>query len=44
MAKLNHPANLKYSETDEWVRVEGDEATVGRMIELCHNLESPFVL
>jgi len=29
MAKLNHPANLKYSKTDEWVRVEGDEATVG---------------
>lgn len=29
MAKLNHPANLKYSETDEWVRVDGDEATIG---------------
>jgi glycine cleavage system H protein len=29
MAKLNHPANLKYSKTDEWVRVEGDVATVG---------------
>ena len=29
MAKLNHPANLKYSKTDEWVRVEGDEATIG---------------
>jgi len=29
MAKLNHPANLKYSETDEWVRVEGDQATIG---------------
>ena len=29
MAKLNHPANLKYSKTDEWVRVNGDEATVG---------------
>jgi glycine cleavage system H protein len=29
MAKLNHPANLKYSKTDEWVRVEGGEATVG---------------
>ena len=29
MAKLNHPANLKYSKTDEWVRVDGDEATVG---------------
>ncbi len=29
MAKLNHPANLKYSKTDEWVRVEGDQAIVG---------------
>jgi len=29
MAKLNHPTNLKYSKTDEWVRVEGDEAVVG---------------
>jgi glycine cleavage system H protein len=29
MAKLNHPANLKYSKTDEWVRVDGEEATVG---------------
>jgi len=29
MANLNHPANLKYSKTDEWVRVDGDQATVG---------------
>ncbi|HLX58765.1 MAG TPA: glycine cleavage system protein GcvH [Ktedonobacteraceae bacterium] len=29
MAKLNHPANLKYSKTDEWVRVEGEQATIG---------------
>ena len=29
MASLNHPNNLKYSKTDEWVRVEGDNATVG---------------
>src|SRR5213082_43574 len=29
MASLNHPANLKYSKTDEWVRVEGDTATIG---------------
>jgi glycine cleavage system H protein len=29
MASLNHPTNLKYSKTDEWVRVEGDQATVG---------------
>jgi glycine cleavage system H protein len=29
MANLKHPANLKYTETDEWVRVEGDQATIG---------------
>lgn len=29
MANLSHPANLKYSETDEWVRVEGNQATIG---------------
>ncbi len=29
MANLNHPANLKYSKSDEWVRVEGDIAFVG---------------
>ena len=29
MASLNHPGNLKYSKTDEWVRVEGDEAIIG---------------
>ena len=29
MAKLNHPDTLRYSETDEWVRVEGDEAVIG---------------
>ncbi|HZS76694.1 MAG TPA: glycine cleavage system protein GcvH [Ktedonobacteraceae bacterium] len=29
MASLNHPDNLKYSKTDEWVRVEGDQATIG---------------
>jgi glycine cleavage system H protein len=29
MAKLNHPDNLKYSKTDEWVRVEGDQAVIG---------------
>lgn len=29
MAKLNHPANLKYSKSDEWVRVDGNEATIG---------------
>ena len=29
MASLNHPDNLKYSNSDEWVRVEGDLATIG---------------
>ncbi|MBO0780546.1 MAG: glycine cleavage system protein GcvH [Ktedonobacteraceae bacterium] len=29
MASLNHPANLKYSTTDEWIRVEGDQAVIG---------------
>ncbi|MBV9257985.1 MAG: glycine cleavage system protein GcvH [Ktedonobacteraceae bacterium] len=29
MANLNHPKDLKYSTSDEWVRVEGDEAVIG---------------
>ena len=29
MAGLNHPDNLKYSKTDEWVRVEDDRAIIG---------------
>lgn len=29
MASLNHPENLKYTKTDEWVRVEGDEVVIG---------------
>lgn len=29
MASLNYPGNLRYSKTDEWVRVEGDEAVIG---------------
>jgi glycine cleavage system H protein len=29
MGSLNHPANLKYSASDEWVRIEGDQATIG---------------
>ena len=29
MAKLNHPEDLKYSKTDEWVRIEGNLATIG---------------
>jgi glycine cleavage system H protein len=29
MAAVNTPDNLKYAKTDEWVRVDGDEATIG---------------
>ena len=29
MANLNHPSNLKYSKTDEWVRVDGEQAVIG---------------
>jgi len=29
MTSLNNPDNLKYSKSDEWVRVEGDLATIG---------------
>jgi len=29
MAKLNYPSDLKYSKSDEWVRVEGNQATIG---------------
>ncbi|GAC1398343.1 MAG: glycine cleavage system protein GcvH [Ktedonobacteraceae bacterium] len=29
MAKLQYPDNLKYSKTDEWIRVEGNLATIG---------------
>jgi glycine cleavage system H protein len=29
MAKLNHPGNLKYSKSDEWVRVDGASAVIG---------------
>ena len=29
MANLTYPANLKYTESDEWVRVDGDQATIG---------------
>lgn len=29
MASLNHPGNVKYSKTDEWVRIEGDRAVIG---------------
>ncbi len=29
MASLNHPADLKYSKTDEWVRIQGNQATIG---------------
>jgi glycine cleavage system H protein len=29
MASLNHPADLKYTKSDEWVRIEGDQVTIG---------------
>ena len=29
MASLNHPSHLKYSKSDEWVRVEGENAVIG---------------
>jgi glycine cleavage system H protein len=29
MSRLQHPDNLRYAETHEWVRVEGDQATIG---------------
>ncbi|MCU0511939.1 MAG: glycine cleavage system protein GcvH [Anaerolineae bacterium] len=29
MAALNYPSDLKYAKSDEWVRVEGDIATLG---------------
>ncbi len=29
MANLNHPSDLRYTKTHEWVRVSGNEATVG---------------
>lgn len=29
MAELKFPEDLKYAESDEWVRVEGDTATIG---------------
>ena len=29
MASLKHPGDLKYSKTDEWVRVDGDNVIIG---------------
>lgn len=29
MAKTEQPEDLRYAETHEWVRVDGDEATIG---------------
>jgi glycine cleavage system H protein len=29
MAELKTPANLKYAKSDEWLNLEGDEATIG---------------
>jgi glycine cleavage system H protein len=29
MAELKFPADVKYAESDEWIRVDGDTATIG---------------
>lgn len=29
MAELTYPAELKYAKSDEWIRVDGDTATMG---------------
>lgn len=29
MAALKYPADLKYTKSDEWIRIEGDTATIG---------------
>lgn len=29
MADLNYPSDLKFAKSDEWVRIEGDTATIG---------------
>lgn len=29
MAELKYPDDLRYTNSDEWIRVEGDQATVG---------------
>jgi glycine cleavage system H protein len=29
MAKSNTPADLKYAKTDEWVKIDGNEAVIG---------------
>ena len=29
MAELNYPDNCKYAKTDEWIRMDGDEAVIG---------------
>lgn len=29
MAQLLHPSDLRYAKTHEWVRLEGDQATIG---------------
>jgi glycine cleavage system H protein len=29
MADLKYPEDLKYAESDEWIRIEGDTATIG---------------
>lgn len=29
MSSLNYPADLKYTRSDEWIRVDGDQAVIG---------------
>lgn len=29
MAELKYPADVKYTKSDEWIRLEGDEAVIG---------------
>jgi glycine cleavage system H protein len=29
MAELKFPADVKYAESDEWIRIDGDTATIG---------------
>jgi glycine cleavage system H protein len=29
MAEIKFPADVKYAESDEWIRIEGDTATIG---------------
>jgi glycine cleavage system H lipoate-binding protein len=39
---MNIPENLKYTKDHEWVKVDGDTATIGLLILLSNNLEMLF--